>query len=184
MRPITRGKRTPDQQFGESERLYKRVPREHLSPEGEIEPSLIQCSFNKDVKSAPSVLRGRYATARDALRPGCADGKDVSSQAVFYLKVSALPKQIISGDHRTYNFYPFHDPEESCYAHTVISCRNAESTERVYVRPTNAVRNAFKAKLVSSLRPAAMLPFPLSLLAELKKSVVALRAPQSRSAAN
>jgi hypothetical protein len=178
MRPITRGDRTPDQRFGESEKLYKRVPAEQLTADGRIEPSLIQCSFGKVVKSAPSVVRSKYACAQDAIRPGCANGKDVSSNVVFYLKVSALPKSIVSGDNRTFTFYPFHDPEQNCYAHTVIACRSVDGPNTSYDPPSNAVKNEFKAKLVAALERAPMLPFPFCVACEVRKALVSLSAPK------
>lgn len=184
MLPTKRRDKGLDQQFKNSEKLYKRVPREHLTPEGEIEPSLIQCSFNKGVKSAPSVLRSKYGTPRDALRRECANGKDVSNQAVFKANVGALPKRIVSGDGRSFDFYPFHDPDEHCYAHTVLGCRLAGDAAGSYTMPSNAVKNAFKAQLVSALTRATVLPFPVSLIGDLRKLYAAYRAPKAISASD
>ena len=181
MLPTKRGDKGLDQRFNGSEKLYKRVPREHLTPDGEIEPSLIQCSFNRGVKSAPSVLRSKYGTSRDALRRACANGKDVSTQVVFYVIVGALPKQIASGDNRSFDFYPFHDPDDDCYAHTVIACKLAGSADGSYSMPSNAVKNAFKAKLVAALRRATMLPFPIFLIGDMCKMYAAFLAPTSDS---
>jgi hypothetical protein len=181
MLPIKRRDKGSDQRFSDSERLYKRVPPEHLTPDGEIEPSLIQCSFGKGVKSAPSVLRSKYGTARDALRSPCANGKDVSAHVVFYVKVAGLPKQIVSGDNKSFDFYPFHDPDDDCYAHTVIACRTGEGGSTDYSMPSNAVKNKFKATLVSALKRAPMLPFPLDFACELRKFYAIRSAPKLHS---
>ena len=179
MRPTKRRERSPDQQFGETEKLYKRVPREHLTIDGEIEPSLIQCSFSKEVKSAPSVVRSKYGTPRDTVHRLCAGGNDVASNLVFYLEVWAVPRGLLSGDNKVFDFYPYHDPEKDCYAHTVIACRKASSSEGVYDQPSNAVKNAFKAKLISALKPAEISSFPRSFLLDLNKYLSLLRGPRS-----
>lgn len=179
MRPIKRRKRLPDQRFRQTERLYKRVPPEHLTPEGEIEPSLIQCSFGKKVKSAPSVVRDKYGTPGDTLHRCCAGGNDVSSNVVFYLEVGALPKGILSGDNRSYDFYPFHDPEEDCYSHSVIACKAGNNVAGEYEPPSQAVKNAFKAKFISALQRAEMPSFPQSLILDLKKYLSLLKHSRS-----
>ena len=175
MRPIKKRMRGPDQRFRESERLFKRVPREHLAENGEIEPSLIQCSFNKGVKSAPSVVREKYASPCDTLHPGCAGGNDVSSQVLFYLHVGELPKGIVSGDKKIFDFYAYHEPEDDCYAHSVIASKTIQPPSEDYVQPTSAVKNAFKAKLISALKPVTIPRFPKTILHDFRKCVAAIQ---------
>lgn len=174
MGPVKKGSRASDHKFLESEKLYKRIPVEHLS-EGEIDPSLIQCSFDKGVKSAPSVVREKYSCPGDTLHPCCAGGKDVSSQRVYYVEVGELPKGIESGDKKSFDFFPYHQPEEECYAHSVIACRRSGTGAEDYVQPNRLVKNAFKAKLISKLRQADMPTFPRNILCDIRKCVAAMK---------
>jgi hypothetical protein len=156
MGPIRRGDRLGNQQFGSREKLYRREPPDCINSFGEIEPSSISLSFGKDVKGSPSVVRGKYATPRDVTHAGCANQRDVSSHAVFYLRVEDLPASILSGVGESFEFFPFHDPEKDCYAHTVIGCKISGAPAGSYARPSNSVKNQFKARLVASLRRVEM----------------------------
>ena len=148
MPPKKRGDLPADQSFEVAEELYRRVPRECLSPLGEIVPSQIRCSFGKSIKKSPSVLRSKYGTAWDVLHRDCADGKDVSSHLVFFLTPDELPVGVESGDKELYDFYPFHDPEINCYAHTLIACRKRQNSVGDFDEPTSSVRNKLKALFV------------------------------------
>jgi hypothetical protein len=94
-------------------------------------------------------VRSKYGTPSDALHRDCAGGKDVSDHLVFYLIVDELPQGIESGAQELYDFYPFHDPEDTCFAHSVIACRKQGSPE-AYDAPTHSVRNKLKAQFVSA----------------------------------
>jgi len=179
MRPTKKGRRLSDPSFAETEKLYRRIPSECVGPQDELEPSCIQCSYGKVIKKAPSVIREKYGTAKDALNPLCADGKDVSSFIVFYLLVRNLPKGSLSGENVPYDFYPHHDPEESCYAHTVIACKKADGPSGSYNEPTRPVKNDFKAKFIAALTRAEMPTPPESLLLDLRKYWAACKSPRS-----
>jgi hypothetical protein len=180
MRPIRQGNKGPDQCFSGSERLYKRVPPEQLTLNGEIEPSLIQCSFGKTIPSAPSVVRSKYATVRDVLHPAAADGKNVSNHAVFFLTVDNFPGPFEAGDKRVFRFYAFHEPNTGCYAHSVLACCTLDSEKDIYTQPSTKVRNMFKAQLVAVLNKnrASVSVFPNNYIEDLKKVVAAFRAPK------
>ena len=88
-----------------------------------------------------------------------------------------LPKRILSGSDRRYDFYPLHDPEDQCYAHTVVACK-LENHNHEYVEPTQSVKNQFKALFVASLRPAKKPILPILVFLELKKYFSVLFAPR------
>jgi hypothetical protein len=180
MRPTKQGRRSPDQNFDEAEKLYRRVPRECVGAQNELEPSCVPCSFGKVVESAPSVVREKYGTAADALNSLCAGGRDVSSFIVFYLRVRDLPKGSLSGDNVPYDFYPFHNPLATCYAHTVVACKKANDRQAgAYKEPTRPVKNDFKAKFVAALKRSETPSLAESLLLEVNKYWAALRSPRS-----
>ena len=179
MRPIGQGHCRADQRFHSSERLFRRVPADCIVGNGEIEPSCIDCSFGRTVDGAPSVIRSKYAAARDALHPNCADGKDVSSLLIYYLEAGELPKDCLDGTGNAYEFYPYHDPLEHCYAHSVIACRRAGNPEELYRQPTRPVKNDFRAKFAAALKPGSVAEFPASLIPDLVKHFAALKCPRS-----
>ena len=150
MPPLRRGELPVDQVFDASERLYRRVPETALSPLGEVVPSQICCSFGDTIRKAPSLVRSKYGTFEDVLHPDCADGKDVSRHLVFFLEVSELPRNIESGKRELFDFYPFHDPDDTCYAHSVIACKKQSNTTGDFDEPTAGVRNKLKALFVSA----------------------------------
>lgn len=152
MPPQKRGSKAPNQVFDEDEKLYRRVPPTCLSPLGEVVPSNIRCSFGDYINKSPSVLRSKYGTAADVIHNDCARGSDVSDHLVFYLIVKELPKSIESGDRVTYDFYPFHDPEDDCYGHSVIACKKSSGPHGTYDKPTQGVRNKLKAQFVSAFQ--------------------------------
>ena len=152
MVPQTRGGLEADQTFDSAEKLYRRVPPECLSPLGELVPSHISCSFGDSVRKAPSVVRSKYAGPLDVLHSDCANGKDVSGHLVFYVSVSELPSEVEAGNKEIYDFIPLHDPEELCFAHSVISCLRRGNPTAEYQKPTNAVRNKLKDLFVKSFQ--------------------------------
>lgn len=93
-------------------------------------------------------MRSKYGNVSDVLHKDCA-GKDVSDNLVFYVIAGELPRKVESGDGDLYDFYPFHEPEDSCYAHSVIACKKRGSTSD-YDKPTQGVRNKLKAHFVSA----------------------------------
>lgn len=151
MPPQKRGHLSPDQTFDSAEMLYRRVPPECLSPLGEVVPSQIRCSFGNTIKKSPSTVRSKYASLDDVLHPHCAGGRDVSGDYVFFLTVAELPTSVESGNRELYDFYPFHDPEDSCFAHALIACKKQNSSGN-YDEPTAGVRNALKAQFVSGFK--------------------------------
>lgn len=150
MAPKKRGDSQADQSFEPSELLYRRVPPSVISPLGEIEPSLIGCSFGNEVKTSPSVVRSKYSEPEDVLHSDCANGKDVSDHLVFFLTVADLPRGVESGDRDLFDFYPLHVPLNDCYAHSVIACKKQTNPEGDYDKPTTGVRNRLKAQFVSA----------------------------------
>lgn len=173
MGPIKRGKRPANQRFRPEEKLYRRVPPGSINSLGEIEPSSLQISFDKDVKSAPSMVRARYASPRDAIHQCCAGPRDVSSFAVFFLRTAELPKGIGSGDGKQLDFYPLHDPEETCYAHTVVACKHEGEGIGAYVKPSRPAKNAFKAQFVAALRRVEMPSSPMLFAIDIRKYLAA-----------
>lgn len=150
MAPLKRGELQADQAFGAEEKLYRRVPPNCLSPQGEVLASNFRCSFENEAKKSPSVLRSKYASAMDVLHRDCAGNQDVSNHLVFYLVVAELPQGVESGTRQLYDFYPLHDPEDDCYAHSVIACRKHDGPVDGYDKPTTQVRNKLKAQFVAA----------------------------------
>ena len=95
---------------------------------------------------------------------------------MFCLKVGDLPKGCLSGDNDLYDFYPYHVPEKTCYAHTVIACKKVDSPPSSYKEPTRSVRNDFKAKFIAALNRADMPTLPESLLLDMGKYWAASKA--------
>ncbi len=151
------------------ERLFRRVPPCCIGPNDEVDAGCIQCSFDRDVKSAPSVIREKYGTVRDTLSRLCADGKDVSSEVVFFLSVQALPKGVLSGTNESHDFYPFHAPEEHCYAHTVIACKRTGAAMGVYREPPRLVKNQFRTQFALALKRAEVPSCPFAMLDSFRK---------------
>lgn len=150
MAPQKRGELQPDQVFDAEEKLYRRVPANCLSPQGEVVASNIRCEFKKDVKKSPSVVRSKYGSPTDVLHRDCAGGKDVADHLVFYLVVGELPQRVESGTKQLYDFYPLHEPDDDCFAHTVIACRKDDGSNDGYHEPTTPVRNKLKAQFVAA----------------------------------
>lgn len=139
--------------FDVDELLYRRIQREELNSKGEVDPTRINgISFNTEVRSAPSVNRGAFSSPEDVINSLCADGKDVSSWLVFYIRVDQLPLGLVSGDGRSFDFIPVHHPLETCGAHSVVACTISSDLNRTYVKPSRAVINDFKVKFATSLQ--------------------------------
>jgi hypothetical protein len=139
--------------FAPEEALYRRVlPSEELD-DGEIDPTrLNSVSFKKEVQSAPSVLRGKYATPEDVLHKDCADQKDVTGQLVYFVSVSDLPPEIHSDDGNASCVFPLHLPVPSCGAHSVISCCRKGDETRTYEKPSKSARYDLRVKLAAKMR--------------------------------
>ena len=139
--------------FLPSELLYRRVRPTDLV-DGEIIPtSLNSISYGKEVKAAPSVLRGKYAKPEDALHKDCAEQKDVSDFLVYYLLVSDLPDEVRCDSGRLFSLFPFHLPEPTCGAHSVISCCIKGDISKTYVKPSStALKNDIRVKLAKKLQ--------------------------------
>jgi hypothetical protein len=139
--------------FEGTELLYRRASPGEINSAGELDPSQLESiSFSKYVEGAPSVLRGAFAVAADAIAPECAGGKNVSDCSVFEIEVRELPVALKSGDGREFNFFPTHHPLADCGAHSVISCHLAGDADKRYVVPTRPVRNALRSKLATKMR--------------------------------
>jgi hypothetical protein len=152
MPPQRRGTSPADQVFDAEEKLYRRVPPDCLSPLGELLPSQIGCSFGDTIGKSPSFVRSKYGSIDDTLHADCAGGNDVSRHLVFFIPVSELPTNVESGNKELYDFYPFHDPEDTCYAHTVIACKKKQNSSGNYDKPTDGVRNRLKTQFVSAFK--------------------------------
>jgi hypothetical protein len=148
--PLRADQVSPEQPFDDGELLYRRISPDELNSKGEIDPSRIQVTgFTKDINSSPSVNRGAFSLPEDVLSMPCA-GKDVQSWTVFFLQVQALPKGLLAGDGRAFDFFPHHAPLEMCGAHSVIaSCLAANPNQ--YAKPTRPVVNDFKVKFAVAL---------------------------------
>ncbi|MGC1870461.1 MAG: hypothetical protein WA700_05840 [Acidobacteriaceae bacterium] len=153
MLPIKLGKRRTDPHFKGSEKLFRRVPLDHLNNLGEVEPSKIQVSFKSDVASSPSVLRSKYATVLDLLHSLCGCDMEIPCRA-FFLRVSDLPKEVPAGTGDLFDFKAFHEPLDLCYAHTVVGCCKSGDQTAQHVKPSRAVRNDFRTKFALALKPA------------------------------
>jgi hypothetical protein len=145
--------------FAADEQLYRRVlPSEELA-DGEIDPTrLNSVSFKKEVQSAPSVLRSRFASPQDALHKDCAGQKDVSSQLVYYVCVRDLPEEIASLDGKRFDVFPLHLPFPTCGAHSVISCCISGDHLRSYSRPSPSAYYDLRVKLAAKMHKVRFAP--------------------------
>jgi hypothetical protein len=139
--------------FDGEELIFRRASPSEINSVGELDPSqLASVSFGKEFKGAPSVLRGAFSVPSDALTPDCSGGKDSSHCSVFQMKVTNLPKEVVSGDGRKFDFYPLHDPLPTCGAHSVISCCHSGDPQMEYVVPPRAVKNQLRSTLASFMK--------------------------------
>ena len=130
--------------FEPDERLFRRVKSDELI-DGEVLPvSLNSMSFKKDEKGAPSVLREHFATAIDALHPDCGGNADYR---VYSLRVRDVPVCVADDQNAVYDFFPCHEPEVKCGAHSVISCCASGDEAKAYVVPSKKARAKFRAML-------------------------------------
>lgn len=150
--PLFENEVDPSAPFTEDELLFRRVlPSEEHN--GEIHPTqLNSVSFQKDVQSSPSVLRGKYASPKDALHSDCAGQKDVSDQSVYSIAVCDLPSTIRSNDGKIYSVFPLHFPLPTCGAHSVISCCLYGDQTKSYVRPSPSARYDLRVKLAAKMQ--------------------------------
>jgi hypothetical protein len=144
--------------FAPDEFLFRRVGPEELNTKGEVDPTRIEAiSFNKNVESAPSVMRSRYSGPDDVLHVLCAE-RDTAGWLVYFLRVDQLPDGLKTGDGRSFDFFPKHVPLENCGAHSVVASALSADASRVYVKPSQQVINAFKTRFATALRPAVAQP--------------------------
>jgi hypothetical protein len=137
--------------FTANELLYRRVSKEEIGPNGEVDPSRIQSiSFKADVQTAPSVMRSAFSEPHDVLHFLCA-GRDTSGWSVYSATVGSLPQGLKAGDGREFRFFPAHLPEEKCGAHSVVACCRQSDISRTYEKPTKTVIWEFKVKFATSL---------------------------------
>jgi hypothetical protein len=142
-----------DAPFTPEELLYRRVHRDKVNSKGEVDPSQINVtSFKRDIRSAPSVMRSRFCVPADVLHIDCAE-RETSDWLVFFTRVDSLPAGIVSGDQRSFDFYPAHIPLEHCGAHSVVASCITGDVERTYVKPSGAVASDFRVKFANSLKP-------------------------------
>jgi len=151
--PLKASEVDPEFPFSGGELLYRRLERRELNENGEIDPTRINSiSFKVDVESAPSVMRSRFSSPEDVLHVLCA-GRDTAGWLVYFIRVDALPKQLKSGDGRSFDFFPKHVALIDCGAHSVVACAESSDAEKSYVRPSTKVINDFKVKFAVALRP-------------------------------
>jgi hypothetical protein len=137
--------------FSPDELLYRRVGPEDINSMGEVRPSSIT-DFTANVRSSPSVLRSHFCEPGDVLHFLCAE-KDTAGWLVYFVRVDCLPAPLISGDNRTFQFFPLPMPLPNCGAHSVIASCDANDTSRAYSKPSGRVGKNFKVKLAVSLKP-------------------------------
>jgi hypothetical protein len=120
--PLRRDEVDTERAFEADELLYRRVSPDGVNANGEFLPSeLNTISFNAEVDSAPSALRGLYCEPADTIATECADGNDVSSWRIFAVAVGDLPGPLVAGDDRSFDIFPVHRPLPLCGAHSVIA---------------------------------------------------------------
>lgn len=140
--------------FAADEALYRRIPEGELNSKREVDPSRINISgFSRHVQSAPSVLRSRFSQAPDALHIDCAQ-RETNGWLVFYIRVDGLPKTLIAGDGRSFDFFPLHVPLPECGAHSVVGCSLTDDPTRVYLKPTDRIAAIFKVRFALALQLA------------------------------
>lgn len=150
--PLTRDQVDVTHPFSPEELLYRRIPLE-LNSMGEIVPTLVSgISFKSEVQTSPSVNRSAFSSPEDVLDSQCANNKDVSNWLVYFLRVDNLPRGLVAGDNRVFDFVPRHIPLESCGCHSVIASV-LRTDHTVYEKPSQAVINAFKVKFALALSP-------------------------------
>lgn len=141
--------------FDGNEPLFRRFSPKELNSRGEVVPSsLNSMSWSKELNGAPSVLRGAFADAGDALSSDCAGGRDVSSYLAFQIVVADLPTSLAAGGDASFDFFPVHQPLETCGAHSVVASCTAGDAKRMFCAPPKLVRNAFRVKLATRFRPS------------------------------
>jgi len=151
--PLRADEVDPSVPFTESERLFRRVSPNGFNAARELLPSELNTfSFDKDIDSAPSVMRSLFCDWIDVLSFDCSQ-RDVSDWQVFYLNVQDLPSELPAGDGRGFTFFPVHRPLALCGAHSVISSAVLGDETRTYVAPPRPVRNALRTKLATILKP-------------------------------
>jgi len=140
-----------DSHFNLDEELFRRYLKAHFH-DGELDPSAIR--FDEP----PSVVRGKYSEAKDALSQGCAGNKDVSGFGVLVAKNSEVSQEHTSssGDH--YVFEVVHSPLAACYAHSEIRCFRKIDDAKVHVEPPKDVRRRFRVNLARALSVAIAAP--------------------------
>lgn len=140
--------------FAADERLYRRVSPGGLNNAGEFLPSALNTfSFDKDLDSAPSVMRGAFCDWNDVLAFDCAD-QELVGWMVYYVTVGELPQSLTAADGRVFAFFPVHRPKPLCGAHSVIASYVALDETRKYVPPPRPVRNALRTILATTLKLA------------------------------
>ena len=140
--------------FTPDELLFRRVAPEELNSKGEVDPSRINAvSFRRDVEYAPSVMRSKFSQAPEVLEIECAE-RDTTGWLVYYVPVSSLPSGLISGDRKSFDFFPIHIPLEKCGAHSVIASCLSTDAARAYVKPSEAVAYTFKTRFATALKLA------------------------------
>jgi hypothetical protein len=160
--PLTETEVDPSTPFEAQEQLYRRILSSEELLDGEIDPTRFNSvSFNKEVQSAPSVLRSHYASAEDALHKDCANQKDVSGQFVYYVFVRDLPGEIKSDDGKRYSVFPIHFPLPTCGAHAVVSCCLSGDQTRSYKKPSRSALNDLRVKLAAKMEKVRFAAVPV-----------------------
>jgi hypothetical protein len=150
--------RAVNQTFEPIELLYRRVHPEELNALGEVDPNSIRCvKFTKDERESPSVVRERYAKPEDVLHRDCCDQRDKSDHLIYKIRVADLPAGILAQngearDTRIFNFVPSHQPEKTCYAHSVVRSTLQGDLSRAYAKPSPTARDQFKVEFARALK--------------------------------
>jgi hypothetical protein len=133
-RRMLRAGRAADQNFDQREPLFRRYCLEHW-----VAGKLVDAHFS----FPPSLNRGKYSFPEDVI---CSEDKAFDGWGVLDFRVGDIPKQLVDGSGRTYLFFPFHEPDETNYSHTVIQCEREDSRGQA-TSPNSVVKKRFRAKL-------------------------------------
>lgn len=145
--PLHAEGRPIDPVFEDAELLYRRVRPEHVISWNELNPAAI--SFRSD---APSVVRSKYGTPADALHSDCAGGRTLNGMDVYAVSAKVTKASIrCPSTGRVFDFAPAHDPLPTCYAHSLVTCRDAADALARHAEPTRPVKNDFRLRFAQAM---------------------------------
>jgi hypothetical protein len=129
-----------------TELLYRRFRLQDFQ-NGHLLPS----AFRFLPHSGPSFNRSRFSEPEHVLHPDCCDGKVFTGWGVLQAAVANLPSPVPSDDGRSFAFSPQHVPQDTCYAHSQLWCRNTDAPTAEYQEPPRNVREKLRVRLALGL---------------------------------